>query len=185
MSGAGDDLIYLHLRKGGQYHSYALEVIYDHSGWKFPISTFQNADIVPISINVDFQQKTRWTWACNVSEGVGQMTTFDHERAGGQNFRKSDHVVYEWPLYYDTNKFLKWVIQSWVWVLEVGWQPPSATPLRNMYVLLFVSVLWIDFERYSYTHTDPNVYIYLVLTTKSLHCVESYARNETSESCSN
>ena len=28
-------------------------------------------------------------------EGVGQMTMFDHDGGeGGQNFRKSDHVVY-------------------------------------------------------------------------------------------
>ena len=26
--------------------------------------------------------------------GVGQMAMFDHEGEGGQNFRKSDHVVY-------------------------------------------------------------------------------------------
>ena len=31
-------------------------------------------------------------------EGVGQMTMFDHDGGGGQNFRKSDHVVYGWPL---------------------------------------------------------------------------------------
>ena len=29
--------------------------------------------------------------------GVGQMTMFDHEGGGGQNFRKSNHVVYGWP----------------------------------------------------------------------------------------
>ena len=32
-------------------------------------------------------------------EGVGQMTMFDHDGGrGGQNFQKSDHVVYGCPL---------------------------------------------------------------------------------------
>ena len=30
--------------------------------------------------------------------GVGQITMFDHEGEGGQNSRKSDHVVYGCPL---------------------------------------------------------------------------------------
>ena len=30
--------------------------------------------------------------------GVGQMTMFDHDGRESQNFLKSDHVVYGWPL---------------------------------------------------------------------------------------